>query len=99
MASTLTVSTPRGTDGNRRKVYGTINLGSYATNGVAVTARQFGLKTIDFVQFETLVNGTTFVYDRTNLKVKAFVAAGTEVPNATDLSGASSTLRFMVVGR
>lgn len=99
MAITPRITQPRGTDGNRRKTYGTLNLNTYATNGVAFTATMVGLKTVDFIVFEEVASGHRLLHDRTNSKIKALVAAGTEVPNATDLSVTPGNIRYMAVGR
>ena len=80
---------------------------SYATNGYPfdVGALLKSLGKYDKEPFivavlpEGALSGHTFVYDRTAKKLKAFVAAGTEVPNATDLSVTPGTAHVLVIAR
>lgn len=107
MASTITLSGDWMTSqGNKRRTIGTGNLGTYATNGVAVTATQFGLGVLDDVQVMPTA-GYIFEFDKTNLKVKAYWqtdpanAGGAnialiEVANATNLAG--FTFKFQALG-
>lgn len=70
---------------------------SYATGGYSLTAAELGLVGIDKVHPEVEAVGTHFaVYDYTNSKIVMFVAAGTQVTNATDLSAIK--LRVTVYG-
>jgi hypothetical protein len=84
--------------GSEKVRRGTGNLGIYATNGVAVTAATFGLRTLNHVDISSATDGSTlFVWDAANGKIKAFSAVGTEVTNSTDIS--SKTFRFEAKGR
>lgn len=96
--------TGRFVQGSKQRRVGTINLGVYATNGVAVTRSSFDLP----VALEELsikpVGGRFFEWDKTNGKVKAFQdasvaanAALAEVPNAVDLT--TVVARFDATGR
>lgn len=98
MASTVT---PDSGKPYRGHVFGTLNLGTYATGGVAVTPQQFGfnatLEHLDVAQSA----GTVFEWVASSNKVKAFQnAAGAgplaEVANATNLG--SITPRFLAIG-
>lgn len=48
---------------------------SYATGGEALSAQDFGMKTVNLVTAEP-ASGYTFEYDYTNAKLKAFRSAG-----------------------
>jgi hypothetical protein len=66
-------------------------LGIYATNGIAVTPSDFGLRGLDFVLPVCASAGYTIAWDRPNLKILVFqTAAGAgqhaEVGNGVDLS-------------
>lgn len=111
MASTVTIDAqPAGrvTSGNTRMRRGTINLGVYATGGVAITAAQFEL----YVAMEDLdiapSGGYVFEYLPATLKVKAYdqkdpaAAGGADIPlpevgNAVDIS--AIVTRFVATGR
>jgi hypothetical protein len=86
--------------------FGSLNVGVYATNGVAVTAAQFGLLELYHLDVGTS-GGIVFEYDKTNKKIKAYrqkdpAAAGgadialPEVANGVDLS--ASVARFFAIG-
>lgn len=60
--------------GNKRQVNGTGNLGTYATNGVAVTATQVGLGVIEQLIIEP-AGGYVFSWDKDNGKVLAYRTA------------------------
>jgi hypothetical protein len=87
---------------------GTLALGTYATNGVAVTGTNFELyNTLSDLRVDP-ASGYTFEYVKSTGKVKAYwqrdsagttydKVALTEVDNATDLS--SVTSRFRAEGR
>lgn len=82
-------------------VFGTINLGSYATGGVAITPQLFGLTQLVHLDLSQ-ASGRTYEWDQVNSKVKAYRnAAGAgdlaEVGNAVDLSATS--IRFMAYGK
>lgn len=73
---------------------------AYATGGESATPASFGLGTIVVAQFAPASDGTTIrsvVWNPTTQKLQWFVAAGTEVPNATDLS--TFTAQFEVIGQ
>lgn len=85
-------------------VSGLLNIGTYATNGVAIAYTDF---TSD-ARFDTLVDciiqsmsvdGTTlYSVDLANSKVEAYsVVDGTEVTNATDLSAAGKSFRALAI--
>jgi len=76
MASTITLTGDWLVNiGNRNQTEGTGNLGTYATNGVAVTAGQVGLGVIDSLIIDP-AGGYVFEWDKTNGKVKAYRSAG-----------------------
>lgn len=76
MAITVTIDKKRTRySGSERKVRGTANLGVYATNGIAVTARQLGLHQINSLDISPS-GGIVFQWDRANGKIKAFKQAG-----------------------
>lgn len=93
MAASANVTTP-----NRSKKQGTLNLGSYATGGVAVNAATFGHPThLERVSIPPL-NGLIFDYSPATGNVKAYNAYGvgntmTEVSNATNLSAINAPFR------
>lgn len=60
--------------GNRNQTEGTGNLGTYATNGVAVTAAQVGLGTIDSLIIDPAA-GYVFEWVKSTGKVKAYRSA------------------------
>lgn len=63
--------------GNKWGINSTLAMSSsYATNGDTVTARGFGLTEIDEVVILNQPAGYTLTYDRTNLKVKAYLSSG-----------------------
>lgn len=110
MASTVTFDTGqdgRGAAGDKLVRRGTLNLGTYATNGVALTKAQLDLP----VSINHLDVGSSAGYiaewDKTNQKVKVYrqkdpAAAGgadialPEVANAVDLSAVN--FRFFAMG-
>ena len=72
---------------------------SYATGGDAITPNDFRLGTIDAILGLSISNGTAVLHGWYNVATQTimwFVAAGTEVTNATDLS--TYTGRIEVVG-
>jgi hypothetical protein len=60
--------------GNKYQTAGTGNLGTYATNGVAVTAAQVGLGTIESLVIDP-AGGYVFEWDKAAGKVKAYRSA------------------------
>lgn len=72
---------------NKRFVVATVTFdNSYPTGGEPLAASALGLASIDFLSLSG-TNANTFVWDRANNKIKAFVrTTGAEVANATDLS-------------
>ena len=86
--------------GNKVVTHGTGNLGTYAANGIAVTANQVGLGIIEDLQVHP-VDGYVFEYDKTNGKVKAYEAgadgAALDEVGVVDLS--SNVFRFQATGR
>jgi hypothetical protein len=81
---------------NKRMVIATVTFdNSYPTGGESFTANDLGLASLDFVSATT--DGSYAVtWDKTNSKLKAFVAAGTEVPNATNIS--TVAVRILAIG-
>lgn len=87
--------------------FGSLNLGSYATNGVAVGKGDFNLS-VGLVDLDVSpAGGYVFEWDKTNGKVKAYRENGAgaytqnqplvEVANAVDLTSVSA--RFRAFGR
>lgn len=75
--------------GAKWSVSGTLAMSSsYATSGDSLTARGYGLSTIDDLVFQGQPDGYTLEFDKTNLKVLAYTA-GTQVTSTTDLSAVS----------
>lgn len=76
MASTITLSGDWMISlGNRRETSGTGNLGTYATNGIAVTPAQLGLGTIYSFVIDP-AGGYIFEYVASTGKVKAYTPGG-----------------------
>lgn len=87
MAKTLTKSFLDATDRMRVQHLSYTLDNSYATGGYALTPAELGLVSIERVMAEVIAVGTHFVvWDEANSKLMVFVAAGTQVTNATDLS-------------
>jgi hypothetical protein len=100
MASSITLAGDwLHTLGSKRMTQGTGNLGTYATDGIAVTAAQVGLGVLEDLQVSP-VDGYVFEYDKANGKVKAYEAGADAAPldevGATDIS--ASVFRFRAVG-
>lgn len=82
--------------------FGTLNLGAYATGGIAVTPAQFGLLTLVHLDLGA-TGGYVFEYNKTTGKILAYwTGAGlsavlAEVTNATNLT--AITPRFMAYGK
>jgi|LSQX01.2.fsa_nt_gb hypothetical protein len=68
---------------------------SYPTDGEVLTPKQLGLNVIDYITVEN-IETYIFVYNRTNQKLKALTALGTEVTSGTNLSAV--TVRVFAVG-
>ena len=87
--------------GNKRQTSGTGNLGTYATNGVAITAAQCGLGVLNDLIIDP-AGGYVFSYVASTGKVLAYwTGAGlsavlAEITNSTDLSGI--TFNWRAVG-
>lgn len=113
MAATITREDTKWSLG-QLKVLGTLNLGSYATGGVSVTAGLFGLSRIEDLIIDP-AGGYTFEFDKTNSKIKAYrsgshthdlhlndadVADGatTRVNAGTNLLGAGTGTDILVAG-
>jgi hypothetical protein len=83
--------------GNRSQTFGTGNLGTYATSGIAVTAKQVGLGTINSMVIDP-AGGYTFSYDASTGKILAyaassgsFTAAGTNTAPTITATGTHTT--------
>lgn len=75
MASTITLTGDWLVSiGSKNQTFGTGNLGTYATNGVAVTATQVGLGTIEQFVIEP-AGGYVFEWVKSTGKVKAYRSA------------------------
>lgn len=85
MATTITLTGDWLTSlGNRMQTAGTGNVGTYATNGVAVTAAQLGLGTIHSLVIDP-AGGYTFEYVASTGKIKAYYGNGGLVSHTHDL--------------
>jgi len=74
MAATLVLpSTWQGVSGPFRVGIGVVNLGVYATGGVAINPVDFGVTTVYFAAFDGNPNGFGYAWDYTNKRVKVFV--------------------------
>ena len=102
MASTVTIDSGqdgRGSGGDKFVRRGKMNLGVYATNGVAVTAAQLELVAVNDLQVQP-AGGYVFEYVKSTGKVKAYVeeavAAGgplLELANTTDITAIEPRFR------
>jgi hypothetical protein len=102
MAMTLTVDSPRNRNfpfmGSKKVRFGTGNLGTYVTSGVSIDAaalKALGLRRLDHLDLQSLTGDRIFVYDKTNQKILAYTALGTE---QTQVDISAKTLRFMAIG-
>ena len=107
MPSTVSVEARAYTDGSQNFIRrGSLNLGVYATNGVAITPSQFGFAALEFLSL-TQPGGYVFEWDKANSKIKAYrnkdPAAGggadiplPEVANAVDITAVVA--RFEATG-
>jgi hypothetical protein len=106
MAATITI-TERAATGNKYVRRGTLTLGSYATNGVAVAKADFELPvSLDRLEIDP-AGGYVFEWDKANGKVKAYRqkdpanAGGADIPlpevaNAVNL--AAIIINFQAIG-
>lgn len=109
MPATITLDPEDGRDAGRAVFIrrGKINLGVYATGGVAVTARGFDLAAALVDLDVRPAGGYVFEWDKTNAKVKAYRENGAgsytqnatlvEVANAVNLTAVEA--RFRAEGR
>jgi hypothetical protein len=74
--------------GNRRQTYGTGNLGTYSTSGIAVSAAQVGLGVINDLIIDP-AGGYIFEYVKSTGKVKAYVE-GSSLPDVKVTGGQSA---------
>jgi hypothetical protein len=105
MASTVTLDSTdaggRGSGGDTFIRRGTVNLGVYATNGVAVSKTQLELAVVVEDLDVRPAAGYVFVWDKSAGKVVAYWGdnnnasdgPGVEVPNATDLTAVVARFR------
>lgn len=98
MAITVTIDSAKGRSGflgGEKIRRGTLQLGVYATNGIAVAASDFKLKTLRslYIGHNT---GTVYEWDKANGKIKAYSGALAEVANTTDIS--ARTPQFVALG-
>lgn len=85
MASTITLTGDWLVSlGNRRQTSGTGNLGTYATSGVAVTANQVGLGTIQSLVVDP-AGGYTFEWVASTGKIKAYLGSGALAAHTHDV--------------
>src|SRR5687768_10900444 len=77
MASSLTINSKSHgvVFGNKQVRYGTGNLGTYAADGIAVTAAQCGLSALDLF-YPLPSGGTTFDWVASTGKVRAYQGGG-----------------------
>jgi hypothetical protein len=89
--------------GNKeRRILAYTGPASYLTGGDPLTPEQIALSKIEAIVGMTIANAALTVvywgiYDFTNKKILWYSATGTQVSNATDLSG--FTGRFEAIGR
>lgn len=91
MAAVNTVTQLLGSSGDKRvSVVSQVADASYPTGGYSIPLSTFGLGAIAWTEedIKTPVAGAQYaVFNRTTNKLQYFVTAGTEVPNATVLTG------------
>lgn len=107
MASSVTLDRNLVAVGNKVMRYGTLNVGTYATSGVAVTNTQLGLNVIESficqsyggVVYEPVINAA-----KTSVTIKCYfdatpaaAAALPEATNGTDFS--AHVVQFQALGR
>lgn len=102
MASTITLSGDYLTSlGNRQQTQGTGNIGTYATGGIAVSAKQLGLGLTESMAIYP-AGGYVFSYNPTAATVMAYEAGSAnsefhEVDTNTNLSAV--TFVWVAIGR
>jgi hypothetical protein len=82
-----------------RRIFNYAGPSSYATGGDSLPPESIGLGRIEALLGLQISNGTNVywgVYDQTTEKILWYSATGTEIANATDLSGFSG--RFEAIG-
>lgn len=92
MASSITLTGDwMNTVGSIQQTHGTGNLGTYATNGIAITANQVGLGVIEDLKVMP-AGGYVFHWDKANDLVQAFEAGANgsalDEVGSTDISAA-----------
>jgi len=102
MALSVTIA-DRSVTGSKRRVTGTLNMGSYATSGVAYTPEQFGLFNVERLRVEPkLGTGSVLNLFRPNYSGRLILgylgSTGAEISNSTDLSTTPGALDFEAVG-
>lgn len=105
MASTVTIRDTR-VEGNKKKVNASVNLATHATGGVAVTAGQFGMNTIEELEFQD--QGTYHAdvglllcyFDKANGKIIGYKQDGTTklYVDAGAVSLANYAIRVTAIG-
>ena len=107
MALSITLDSPRRRNikfiGGQKVRRGLMNLGNpYVVGGVSIGATE--LKTLNLKELDHLDCGgcsfdgaLTLMFDKANMKIKAFTAFGTEA-GAVDLSAAGKNFRFQAEG-
>lgn len=86
--------------GNLKAKFVSIDLGAYATDGVAITASKFGMDAILAIFFQAphTTNIKYVKFDVANMKILAYSDVGaTQVVNTTDLAG--QRVHALVIGR
>ena len=81
-----------------------VEVSNYNRTGIALTGRQAGMDKIEFIT--PMLQGTPtdeqtpvfFTYDSTNLVCHAFIAAGDEVTNDTNLHSICGDILFLAIG-
>lgn len=94
---TITLVKRSAQGGVRENVYDIVLDSSYPTNGSPLTFQQVGFTkaplNVDFEDQPATAACRTFWYDRVNQKLLCYVTAGTEVPNATNLSTVTARVK------
>ena len=97
----LTVVRPYDVAGVRRRTIGKYTgPAAYVAGGDPIAAADVKLGEIELFDAVGLTDGTTaytIIYDKTNLKLQIFLAAGTEVTVGTNLSACSAW--FEAIGK
>ena len=85
---------------NERRILLYTGPASYATGGDSLTPEEISLGKVHAAVGLSISNGTNIYwgfYNKTTKKILWYSATGTEIPNATDLSGFTGT--FEVIGK